>query len=488
MTNSTFFYYCIFKQSKLIIYFMKLTKMKTFFSACLVLLTAMQSYAQDWYPLGDGTGTSNEIKEVVEYQGDLVMGGNFAQAGGQMVYNIARWDGSAWHPMGTGFDAEVRALAVFQGELYAAGHFTADGTGTVPFPGMARWNGSSWVQVPVPNPISYDYRDLCVFDGKMYTTKHFTPRDFTVMVSAFDGNVWTDLPGEFTGPEDYKYLYALGEYNGKLIAGGQFDSVGGVEARRIAMFNGTSWESLGFPVPGETTPGLLSGRALAFQVFEDKLFAGGIFTDFNGTIPGVSVASFDGTTWTAYPFDSNIGHVVHDFEIFSDHLLAAGELGYWMGTEIVSTCVMFDPASPNSWQSLNFFNASTSDMNGQDMAIVNGTLCLGGKFSHAGSGTTAVNNIVRFDGNLPVGLAADQRITKPVEIFPNPASGMVTLLLPGDLSSGKDLVTITNAAGKVCMQQTLTGKTVDTRELKPGVYTLRVITDNTVYTAKLVRR
>jgi hypothetical protein len=389
--------------------------------------------------------------------------------------------------MGTGFDAEVRALAVFQGALYAAGHFTADGTGSIPFPGMARWTGTSWVQVPVPNPLTYDYRDLYVFNGKMYTTKHFTDTEFTVKVSGFDGSAWTDLPGEFSGPENYKYLYTLGEFNGNLIAGGQFDSVGGVEAQRVAMFNGTAWESLGFPVPGETTPGILPGRALALKVFEDKLFVGGIFTDFNGTIPGVSVASFDGATWTAYPFDSNIGHIVHDFEILSDHLLAAGEIGYWMGTEIVATCVMFDPASPNSWQSLNFFNASSNDLNGQDMAIVNGTLYLGGKFSHAGSGATQVNNIVRFNGNLPVGLPEDQYVMKSLELFPNPSSGSVTLMLPGDLLAATGTLTIMDAGGKVCMQTTLTGKTVDTRALKPGIYTLRVIMENKVYTALLFR-
>jgi hypothetical protein len=461
--------------------------MKHLFFLLTVLVLGPQAFSQDWHALGNGAGTSNTIMETVEFQGDLVVAGNFSLAGGQPVYNIARWDGSAWHAMGTGFDGEVRALAVYNGELWAAGIFSNDGTMTVAFAGMAKWNGTAWVQVPVPDPLSYDYRDLYVFNGNLYTTKHYQNTGFTVKVSKFDGSAWSDLPGEFTGPENYKYLYALGEYDGKLLAGGIFDAAGGTAAQRVAIFNGTSWESLGFPVPGETG-GILSGRALAFRVFEDKLYVGGIFTDFNGNVPGTAVVSYDGSAWTAYPFDGNIGHVVHDFEVLEDRLLAAGEIGYWEGTTIVGTCVMFDEASPNSWKNLYFFNPATAEMNGQDMAVVNGTLYLGGKFSHAGSSPSPVHNVVMFDGNLPT--ATGEAIANPRDfsVYPNPAGETLTLQLPGGFKSEGAVVTIIGAAGNEVLKAGYGSGVIDLGRIVPGIYTIRVTANDRTYQAGFIRR
>jgi trimeric autotransporter adhesin len=53
---------------------------------------------------------------------------------------IARWDGSAWHPMGAGFDQFVASLFVYAGDLIAAGSFTT--AGGVAANGVARWDGS----------------------------------------------------------------------------------------------------------------------------------------------------------------------------------------------------------------------------------------------------------------------------------------------------------------------------------------------------------
>jgi hypothetical protein len=69
--------------------------------------------------------------------------------------------------------------------------------------------------------------------------------------------------------------------------------------------------------------------------------------DWSALGDGSGAASYDGTGWTAYPWDENLGGVVNDFEVFNDRLFAAGEFGFWQGTEIAATCVMFDETSPN---------------------------------------------------------------------------------------------------------------------------------------------
>ena len=54
--------------------------------------------------------------------------------------HIARWDGTAWHPLGSGMNGFVDALAFGpDGSLYAGGKFTT--AGGVTANGIARWDG-----------------------------------------------------------------------------------------------------------------------------------------------------------------------------------------------------------------------------------------------------------------------------------------------------------------------------------------------------------
>jgi hypothetical protein len=71
-----------------------------------------------WLPLvarGDGTA----ILDMVEYNGDLVIGGDFSSLGN----NIAAWDGAVWHSFEGGVDDTVWDLHVFHGELVVLGEF-----------------------------------------------------------------------------------------------------------------------------------------------------------------------------------------------------------------------------------------------------------------------------------------------------------------------------------------------------------------------------
>jgi hypothetical protein len=77
----------------------------------------------------------------------LYAGGAFLHAGSVVAHRIARWNGSAWSPVGLGFDdGVVNSLSAFDDgsgpALYAGGGFTS-GEGSS-MTGIARWNGSSW--------------------------------------------------------------------------------------------------------------------------------------------------------------------------------------------------------------------------------------------------------------------------------------------------------------------------------------------------------
>jgi hypothetical protein len=80
------------------------------------------------------------VDSLVVYNGDLIAGGVFTSAGGQIANNIARWNGSYWQPLGSGLggpDAQAAALIVYDDELITTGTITLAGGN--PASRIARW-------------------------------------------------------------------------------------------------------------------------------------------------------------------------------------------------------------------------------------------------------------------------------------------------------------------------------------------------------------
>jgi len=108
-----------------------------------------------WSPLG--TGMNNWVLALaVLPNGDLVAGGRFTTAGGVSAIRIARWNGAAWSPLGTGMNSEVRALAVLpSGDLVAGGWFTTAGGNPSAY--FARWTETNipWIALqPQPQTLA----------------------------------------------------------------------------------------------------------------------------------------------------------------------------------------------------------------------------------------------------------------------------------------------------------------------------------------------
>ncbi|MCA8952064.1 MAG: hypothetical protein KDE27_21320, partial [Planctomycetes bacterium] len=97
---------------------------------------------QNWHSLGIGLGgppPGFATTLLLLDNGDLVVGGSFARAGGLPAPNIARWDGVAWSPMGAGLSGLVSALVQMpNGDVIAGGSIYP--SGAVPGGGGASWN------------------------------------------------------------------------------------------------------------------------------------------------------------------------------------------------------------------------------------------------------------------------------------------------------------------------------------------------------------
>ena len=192
---------------------------------------------------------------------------------------VARWDGTQWHRLLYGLDrddgfgevlARVRDVVFWDDgsgpALYFGGNFDrayhglqdGDVTGNSIFAGnIVRWNGSSWSEVGGSLGSFGRVFDLQLFDDgtgeQLYAlgdirTNVGAPVD---TIGRWDGSTWSSVGGTFMrsdgslGSPMTSVVFDDGS-GPALYVGGQFDEApGGVSARNIARWDGTSWTALG---------------------------------------------------------------------------------------------------------------------------------------------------------------------------------------------------------------------------------------------------
>jgi len=96
-----------------------------------------------WQPLGEGL--NGPVIALTVYNGRLIAGGDFTEAGGQPANNIAAWDGSQWSPLGSGVNGEVWELLVYHNDLVVSGDFSLAGGKLSPF--ISLWTEKNNVDV-----------------------------------------------------------------------------------------------------------------------------------------------------------------------------------------------------------------------------------------------------------------------------------------------------------------------------------------------------
>ena len=154
------------------------------------------------------------------------------------------------------------------------------------------------------------------------------------------GQSWNSIPG--TNGTVYAMLYD--NVNGYLFIGGDFTVVGGVQANRIARWNGNTWSPLGSGMNNTV-------RALSFlQGSSGDIVAGGSFT-IAGGINANRIARWNGTSWS--PLTSGMNDIVCALTLFkppgsTTYLLAGGNFTTAGGINANRLAAW----SSNNWQSI----------------------------------------------------------------------------------------------------------------------------------------
>ncbi|WP_396638170.1 PQQ-dependent sugar dehydrogenase [Maribacter sp. R77961] len=293
---------------------------------------ATYSKALGWAAFG--TGTNGKISSIaIASNGNIYVGGDFSSIDGTAVQNIAFWNGSIWNDMNGGTNGPVSKIIVdSSNNVYVGGAFETAGGNTVN--NIAIWSGGNW-------------------------------------------SALADSANSVVGTNNEIRSLAFDESD-NLYVGGNFDTAGGNNASRIAVWNGTNWSAL-----GEGT----SGFVQAILVRSDYIYAGGNFS-LAGSETVNRIARWNRATSAWEPLNNGLSGSVNSLAHDNTYLYVGGSFETASDNtdvnEIMNNVARYSESS--GWEALGK-NTSVGveiAINALSFSANNLSMFAGGNFTEAG--------------------------------------------------------------------------------------------------------
>lgn len=323
-------------------------------------------------PDGSPIFSTPVIMSLTTSNGSLYAGGAFGGGGTQAdegsCRNIAKWDGSAWHPLGAGLSIGVQAISAHGSSIYAGGSG-----------GLKCWNGSAWTDGPAG--IGGGISAMATSSAGLHVGGNFTKASGSVAdrYCRWDGTKWS-LPGGGVSPN----VHAVVKDGEAIYAAGSFVTAGGVEVQHVAKWTGSGWSALGVG---------MNGQVDALAMWRGRLYAGGDFT-FAGGGAASNIAQWDGTSWTAVGVGLNAE--VRTLTVWNDELYVGGYFNQSGDGSMMNSVAKWNGST---WSPLG------SGMDGMvlSLAATDNGIYAGGTFSVAGG--VPANMVAKWNGTswLPLG-------------------------------------------------------------------------------------
>jgi hypothetical protein len=304
-----------------------------------------------------GNATDGKINSMTSSGNVIYAGGEFTNAGGTLVNNIARWNGISWLPLGTGTDGRINTVIAWNNVIYIGGLFTS--VNGIPANNIAQWNGTNWAAIGSGTDGEVfslvKEGDFILYAGGNFANAGGVP---AANIARWDGSNWTALS---SGTNNI--VYALEYVNSNIIAGGAFTQAGGSSADYLANWNGTAWSEFS---------GGTNDTVFSILAFYDSLYIGGIFDQADMTAVN-HIAMFNGT-WNSLGTGTN--DVVFDISVVNNKVCATGEFTLAGGISANYIAV---------WEN-NVWNSLGDGLNnyGKSVLFLNNDLFAGGNFTSAG--------------------------------------------------------------------------------------------------------
>ena len=318
---------------------------------CLIILFSLSfniAKAQTWLPVGNGM-EGGYVYSLNAYDSVLYAGGTFIGPGN----HIAQWDGNNWSGVGSGINGNVYSMFHYKNLLYTGGWFT--NAGGYSAGSLAQWNGSNWSAVSPGylwnvvssidtfnnnmfaasphygiigwwngkiwqniGPLNAAYANTIVnYKGELYIGGYehgfgyFAPVTGCLFQLDYKTQLWKRV-GTYTGKAGIANVLSLCVYNNNLYVGGTYDSVNGMPANGLTMWNGDSITVI--------NPGI-NGTVSAMTVFDNALYIGGIF-DSAGGMSAHNIACWNDMNWSA--LGSGVNNQVFAMTSFNGELYVGG--------------------------------------------------------------------------------------------------------------------------------------------------------------------
>ncbi len=314
------------------------------------------------YPLAQvSDGTNGNVNALAVFNGNLIAGGSFTNAGNISASNIAQWNGSTWSAMASGLNNSVCSLIVFNGNLIAG----------CPNSGIFQWNGTKWTQLVVGKSNNYlftIYNNNLVVGGGFDSIGGIKAAN----LAQWNGSVWSQID---TGSNDG--FSSLATYNGALVVAGSSLMMEGKSYNFIAKWNGVSWATLGTGIIYESDPVLF--------VNDTNIYMGGV--------SGFSILI--DSNWNSVTVAANTMYTsnnITDFCLYNGNTLAV-LYSSTLGPNTVGSSIIKCGET-----SFSYFESPLESVNGGINAMIQyqNNLIVGGGFSEVGN--TSVLNIAQYNG------------------------------------------------------------------------------------------
>lgn len=265
-----------------------------------------------WTRPGCGIRGSGVVTELVSHDDGggaaLYAGGDFDWSECGRVLNVARWDGTAWMPVGAGIDAPVLAMESVRDSGVPTLYALRNGASAR----VVAWDGSNWAekgdelpQVPYPGWVDLAWVEVAgrrsLYVGSSYSTWLFPG------IARLDGSRWLPLGAGFeprfpgaipTIPPAITSIGIADDGSGPaLYVGGELHVQ---RTQGIARWDHGRWEALGGGL--RSVNNLDPPDARAIVDFDDgagrKVIVGGSFR-WAGETVARNIAAWDGHEWHA---------------------------------------------------------------------------------------------------------------------------------------------------------------------------------------------
>ncbi len=274
-----------------------------------------------WRPLGTGItpnpnpfGVSGGVFTLAVYNNELYAGGDFVSAGGVGVEHLARWNGTSWSGVGSGSPNQpVYALKVHEGELFVGGRFSS--VSGVPASRAARWNGTSWFAAG--DDLNSSVLALESHNGDLFAGGTFTLSGAAAVarIARWDGGAWTPVGGGVSGGYTPGGVYAMESTPWGLAVGGFFNTVGGIPSEHLGLWHDGAWQALPTPYP-----------VAGLRMFEGELYVGA--NEYFSNFSEARLNRWNGSAWQACPSPAGgTGTSIATLTVMGDRLIVGGLFG-----------------------------------------------------------------------------------------------------------------------------------------------------------------